>query len=207
MNIESLKAAWNASVSTPAQSGATERMARETRERVLAGDRATLLRQVYGTAAFVLALGMLAVLAAIPGLWLGMRVALGLWAIAIIACLVGMWRIRDRNRMRPDSPLDQYLQARLQRLRREIAYQQSLRWRWWLPSGVGVLAAVIGRMPVTPDVSWLLVAACAGFWIWGGIQGPRHWPRRLQPEADALQTVLDDLSGSPQNHISRGEPA
>lgn len=199
MNIDTLKTAWNASIAQPVNAGETERLAHAVRARARAFNRAALLRRVYGTAAFGLALVLLAALAATPNIWMGMRVAMGLWAAAIVACIVGLWRIHTGTRVRADAPLDEYLQSCLRQTRREITYQRSLRWRWWLPTGTGLLAAAMGRVPAQPDIAWLFVMVCAGFWTWGFVHGPRHWPQRLQPEIDALQAMLDDLPGQSEH--------
>lgn len=207
MKIDVLKAAWNASTSQPVNAGETERLAHAVRARARAFNRAALLRRVYGTAAFGLALVLLAALAATPNIWMGMRVAMGLWAAAIVACIVGLWSTRTGNLVHADAPLGEYLQSCLRQTRREIVYQRSLRWRWWLPTGIGLLAAAAGKVPAQPDIAWLFAAVCAGFWIWGFVHGPRHWPQRLQPEVDALQAMLDDLPGRSVQHSTPGGAA
>ncbi|HET8554844.1 MAG TPA: sigma factor [Rhodanobacteraceae bacterium] len=130
----------------------------------------------------------------LPQVWLGMRLALALWALSLTACIVRLWRVRAVHRLRTDMPLTAHLQACLERLRREMAYHQSLRWWFWVPFGVGYLMAIAQRLPATPNISWLAPVAVAAFWFWGFNEGPRVWPRRLQPELERLQNLLDRAS-------------
>lgn len=194
MNIDSLKTAWHASVDQVTVPADIELLAQAARARAQRYQRAACLRVVYGTAAFVLALAMLAALMLVPQVWLGMRVAMAVWSAGMLACVIGLWRIRGRRSKDADVRLDACLRASLRHIQREIAYQRALRWLWWLPFGVGLLAAGAGRISDTPDLSWLVTFVVGAFWTWGFIQGPRHWPQRLQPEAVALQTLVDELN-------------
>lgn len=194
MNIDALKTAWYDSVTQPASSADLDRVARDTRAHARRYRRTARLRAVYGTAAFALALGMLATLMLVPEGWPGMRIAMAVWSASAIACVIGLWRIRAERRIDANEPLAAYLRACLQQIQREIAYQRALRWLWWLPFGIGLLAAGMGRVSATPDLSWLFALVAAGFWAWGFIHGPRHWPQRLQPEAHVLQKLLDAMN-------------
>jgi Flp pilus assembly protein TadB len=194
MNIDSLKLAWQASMSTPPAADEMERMTRTTRDRMRRYQRAARSRRWFGSLAFGLVLAMLLVLAAVPGVWLGMRIALVVWSIGLVACIVGLVRLRSSGGEMPaGESLPDHLQATRRRLEREIAYHHSLRWRFWLPFSVGLLAALSGRLSVQPDMSWLMVLIAAIACGWGLAHAPHHWPKRLQPELDALQVVLDEI--------------
>lgn len=194
MNIDTLKNAWQASMAVTPDATGIDRMTREVRDATRQGERQARWRTLFGSTAFGLAVIMLVVLELLPQVWLGMRLALALWALSLAACIVRLWRVHVVHRLRPDMPLTAHLQACLERLRREMAYHQSLRWWFWVPFGVGFAMAIAERLPATPDISWLAPVAVAAFWFWGFNEGPRVWPRRLQPELERLQNLLDRAS-------------
>ncbi|KRE90081.1 hypothetical protein ASG87_18940 [Frateuria sp. Soil773] len=196
MNIENLKQAWNASVAAAPTGESLEAMAREARARGRAYRRQSLLRAVFGAIAFGLALGMLAVLWLLPGVWIGMRLALLLWGAAMVACIAGLWPLRGAADGAGDVPLQARLQACLRRLQREVAYHRSLRWRFWLPFGLGLACALVPRVSPQPGVSWLFVSGGLLFCVWGFVQGPRHWPERLRAEEAALRGMLDGMQAA-----------
>lgn len=199
--VDALKSAWQASVPEYPDANRLHRLAQDTRLRAQRYDRAARARRVLGSAAFGLALILLIVLLRLPGVWLGMRIAMTLWAASLIACIAGLWRVRSHA---PDSTQDTlatHLQASLRRLDGEIAYHRSLRWRFWLPFGVGLLVALLTRLPRTPDITWLLPCFALVGCGWGFVHGPRHWPARLQPEADALRRLLDGMSADPDHAL------
>lgn len=194
MNIDTLKAAWQTSMAATSDNAGIDRMTREVRDATHQGERRARWRTLFGSTAFGLAIIMLVVLELLPQVWLGMRLALALWALSLAACIVRLWRVRAGHRLRPDMPLTTHLQSCLERLRHEIAYHQSLRWWFWVPFGVGFLLAIAQRLSATPDISWLAPVVVAAFWFWGFNNGPRVWPRRLQPELERLQNLLDRAS-------------
>lgn len=194
MNINTLKNAWHTSTVAPVELADIDRMTREVRDATRHVERGARWRVIFGSVAFGLTVTMLVVLALLPQVWLGMRMALVLWASSLTACIFRLWRIRGARRLPSDMPLTAHLQSCLERVRREIAYHRSLRWWFWLPFGVGFLMAIAQRLPATPDIRWLAPVAVAVFCGWGFNQGPRVWPRRLQPEIERLQGLLDRAS-------------
>ncbi len=195
-DMGALKQRWHAGAATEPAAGWVEQMTRDIHARTRRQDRARRARRVFGSAAFGLTLAGLVVCLAIPGVWPGMRVALALWSASLMACVVGLWWVRPTapSVVTSPPPLAEHLQRSLQQMRREIAYHYALRWLYWLPFSIGLLAALAGRVSPQPDMSWLLVAATLVACGWGFINGPRHWPRRLEPEADALEQLLADVA-------------
>lgn len=196
MNIDTLKSAWCRSIAVDADDAAIKRFAREARHVALSGARAARWRVVFASVAMGLVLAGLIALQFLPSVWLGMRLALAMWAASLLACSIRTWCIRPWSDTPADMSLDAYLQACLDRLRREIAYHQGLRWWFWLPFGIGVEVAVIQRLSSTPDAGWLVPLIVLIFTAWGFRHGPRVWPRRLAPEVERLQGLLERATGS-----------
>lgn len=194
MNIDTLKNAWHVSMTVSAGVADIDRLTHEVRDATRRGERSARWRTVFGSTAFGLTLIMLVGLELLPQVWLGMRMAMALWALSLAACIFRLWRIRGANRLRSDMTLTVHLQSCLERVRREIAYHESLRWWFWVPFGVGFVMAVWQRLPATPDTSWLILVVIAVVWAWGFTEGPQVWPRRLQPELERLQGLLDRAS-------------
>ena len=194
MNIDTLKNAWHSSTVAPIEVADIDRMTREVRDATRHVECEARWRVIFGSAAFGLTVVMLVVLALLPQVWLGMRMALVLWASSLVACIFRLWRLRGAGRLPSDAPLTAHLQWCLERVRREIAYHRSLRWWFWLPFGVGFMMAIAQRLPATPAVSWLASVAVVAFCTWGFNAGPRVWPRRLQPELERLLGMLDRAS-------------
>lgn len=192
MNFEQLKTAWRASLATPSGASELERMSREVHASARRYQRGALLRRVYGTAAFGLALAMLVVLVALPGpeVWPGMRVAIALWVASFIICVVGLWHIRRASHPRLDAPLTTHLEASLGDIRREMAYYRDLRWAFWLPFGVGFAFAMLWNPPEPASQHVALIFGSAVVWLWGFIYAPRHWLKRFQPQTAQLEDML-----------------
>lgn len=195
MNIDSLKQAWKASISTAPTGAKLDSLILQAQARARGYRREVLKRTFFGAAAFCLALGMLAMVWLLPGpgIWLGMRIAMVLWSIGLVACTAGLWPLRA-SRLNPgDAPLQSHLQACLEHVQREIAYQRSLRWRWWAPFGMGLASALVQRLSPQPDISWLLglfaLLACG----WGFVRAPRLWPERLRAEEAGLRDMLNGM--------------
>lgn len=205
MNIDTLKSAWQASVSDNPDAGEVERKTRESRAGAKRYERGARLRLIYGTAAFILTLALLLVLAILPNVWPGMRFALLLWSASLLACVIGLWRVRAGARTAMDVSLATGLQRSLQRIRREMAYQRSLRWWFWVPFGVGFVAAMFWSPPTPPSSHPVLLLGTAVLWVWGTINGPRYWPRRLQAQASELQAWLDQPHSA--THAADGDAA
>lgn len=192
MNFDQLKTAWQTSLATPPEASELRRMSHEAHASALRYQRGALLRRIYGTAVFVLVLAMLAVLITMPGpaIWPGMRVALALWSASLIICTVGLWRLRRTRRSRPDASLTNHLKAALADIQREMAYYRTLRWTFWLPFGLGFLAALLWQPPTPPGSHPILLIGGAVFWVWGLIYAPRRWLRRFEPQVMQLQGML-----------------
>lgn len=191
MNIDTLKSAWQSNTAGPADVAEVERLAGESRAGARRYERGARLRLIYGSTAFALTLALLIILASLPKVWPGMRFALLLWSASILACGIGLWRVRAGARTDADVPLATGLQCSLLRIRREIAYQHSLRWWFWVPFGVGFVAAMFWSSPTPPTSHPILLLGTAVLWVWGTINGPRYGTRRLQAQADDLQVLVD----------------
>lgn len=192
MNIEQLKTAWQASVATPASTAVVNRLADHVHRAERHYRRQALARRIYGSSTMALTLALLASVHWLPdGVWPGMRVAITIWALSLIACIIGMWRVRLAQLPRADDTLTDQLTACLQDIRREMAYFRALRWLFWLPFGIGFVFAVSWRVP-HGDAPLFLILGTAGLWVWGMLYGPRSMLRRLQPQVDALERMLAD---------------
>ncbi|UGB39732.1 hypothetical protein [Frateuria soli] len=193
MNTDRLKQAWNASISNPPTEATLDSLIMQAKTRARGYRSEVLKRTFFGATVFCLALAMLVMVWLLPGpeIWLGMRVAMLLWGIGLIACVVGLWPLRVSRLNAGDAPLQSYLQACLEHVQREIAYQRSLRWRWWAPFGIGLASAIAQRLSPQPDISWLLGLFALLASGWGFVHAPRSWPERLRAEEAGLRDLLD----------------
>ena len=205
MNIDTLKHAWQADTAEHPSAAEVERAARASRANARRYQRDARLRLVSGIAAFVLATAFFIALASLPQVWIGMRFALLLWSASILACGIALWRTRAGTRIVADVALAVGLHRSLQRIRREIAWQHSLRWWFWVPCGIGIVAALSWNPPVPPGSHPFMLLSTAALWIWGTISAPRHGSRRLRAEALQLQTLLDSPGAATK--IADGETA
>lgn len=200
MNFDTLRPAWHAEVDSMPSGDDLDRLTRSA----LACDRryrrGAATRRALGSTAFALTLAVLAVVALLPGVWPGMRLATAIWATSLFGCGLGLWRLRVGRRAGPEAPTTTYLRECLEDVGREIAYQRNLRWWFWAPFGVGFLAAILWGAPHAHGTTIWLAMPTAVLWIWGFIHGPRHWPKRLYPVTRQLQSMLDDPS------LHAGEP-
>ena len=192
MNFDQLKFAWRAAIVAVPDAPILDRVTDEIRSGARRYRREALLRRIYGSTVFLLALAMLGIVIALPGVWAGMRVAITLWSATLWVCLVGLWRIRKRRPPHPDAPVTAHLQASLNDVRREIAYFHALRWTFWLPFGIGFVFAMAWRAPNAGGVSLFLILGTAVLWIWGFVYGPRHLPADLEPRAAQLERMLHE---------------
>lgn len=197
MNFEQLKTTWRAGLATPLEASELERMSHEVYTCARRYQRGALLRRIYGTTAFGLVLTMLATLSVMPGpdTWLGMRVAMGLWSVSFVVCIVGLWRIRRTRHSRPDASVMAHLKASLEDIRREMAYYRALRWTFWLPFGIGFAFAIAWRAP-NGGVSLFLILFTAVGWLWGFIYASRHWLKQFEPQAVQLENMLREARSS-----------
>lgn len=193
MDIDTLKRAWRADTAGRPSASELDRITQAARTGARRYEREGRHRGVYGCTVFLLALAMLVAIGLAPGIWAGMRVAMALWEASALACLVGLWRVRTGDHPRADAPLASCVQASLRRIRREIDYQRSLSWLFWVPFGLGLVSALAWQAPLAPGQRAISLLVLGIFWIWGFVTGPRHWPRRLEPQARQLRALLEDL--------------
>ncbi|MGH8216990.1 MAG: hypothetical protein ACREUT_00255 [Steroidobacteraceae bacterium] len=137
---------------------------------------------------------MLAVLVVMPGpeVWPGMRVAIALWSASFVTCIVGLWRVRRANNLRPDAPLMANIKSSLGNIHREMAYYRGLRWTFWLPFGVGFAFAMAWRAPSRGGVSLFLILGTIVVWLWGFVYAGRHWLKRFESQAAQLERMLSE---------------
>jgi hypothetical protein len=199
MNFEQLKTAWQASVAAPPTASALEHTCRGVRAKIRRQQHAALLRRIYGTAAFILALAMLAALAALPGpaLWPGMRVAFLLWSASLVVCVASLWRIRRDRHVSADAPLAAHLEASLGELECEMTYYRALRWIFWLPLGAGFGFAMAWQAPNSGGLSWFLILGVSALWLWGLVHSPRHWIKQFEPQRAQLEQLLRETRHDP----------
>ena len=190
MQFDQLRSAWRADIAAPAGAATLDRLTRDVRDADHRYRRQALARRVYGSTALALALATLASLSWLPGgVWPGMRVAIAIWSLSLIACIVGLWRVR-RTHPQADAAMTGHLQAGLNAVRSEMRYFRALRWLFWLPFGVGFAFAVSWQAP-NGGAPLFLILGTAGLWVWGILYGPRTMLVRLQSHADALKGMLD----------------
>lgn len=195
MNFDQLKAAWQAGIAAPAGAATVNRLTDDVQRAERRYRHQALARRIYGSTAMTLAVALLATVSWLPGgVWPGMRVAIAVWSLSLLACIVMLWRMRSRRHPgNPDTLID-HLADSLHAIDREIAYFRALRWLFWLPFGIGFAFAVSWQAPHGGAPLPLLLGT-AGLWAWGMLYGPRTMLKHLQPQADALARMLEDARG------------
>jgi hypothetical protein len=194
MTFDQLKAAWQAGASKAPDAATVERLTRDARNAARRYRFQALMRRIYGTASFGLALAALAGVSWIAhDMWSGQRAAFVIWSLSLIACIVALWRVRLARHPASDATLTHTLAASLQTIRREMAYFNALRWLFWLPIGIGFLLAFTWNTPPGSRPP-LLVIGTAVLWLWGIVYGPRTMLKKLEPQAANLERMLADAS-------------
>jgi hypothetical protein len=192
MNFDQMKTAWQAGIAIPAGTATVNRLMHDVRDADRRYRRQALARRIYGSTAMALALAMLATVPWLPGgVWPGMRVAIAVWSLSLLACIARLWSVRSGRRTHNSGTLAASLAASLHAIHREMAYFRALRWLFWLPFGIGFVFAVSWRAP-HGGAPLFLVLGTAGLWVWGMLYGPRSMLVHLQPQADALERMLAD---------------
>lgn len=192
MKFDQLKTAWKAGASAAPDAATVERLAQDARNAARRYRFQARMRRIYGTASFGLTLATLAGVYWIThGTWAGMRAAWVIWSLSLIACIIGLWRVKLARRTVSDAALTQSLAASLQAIRREMAYYNALRWLFWLPVGIGLFLAFTWQTPPGSRPPYLVLGTTM-LWIWGIVYGPRTMLKKLQPQAEELERMLAD---------------